>query len=66
MRMQGHDVGGPCKYTVDKDAITIRYFGMGANPAGEPDRTATWQYTLNGDTLTVSVFGNSMALKRTH
>jgi hypothetical protein len=66
MRMQGHDVGGPCKYDVGKDTITVHYYGMGANPGNAPDRTAAWQYTLNGDTLTVSVLGNTMALQRAH
>ncbi len=63
-RIQGHEVGGRCKYTVDKDAITIHYFGMGANPASEPNETATWRYTLNGDTLNVTVLGNSLTLQR--
>jgi len=65
-RIQGREVGGPCKYTVDKDAITIHYFGMGANPSGEPNQTATWHYTLNGDTLVVSMPGNSVTLQRSH
>jgi hypothetical protein len=65
-RIQGHDVAGPCKYTVDKDAITIHYYGMGANPASEPTETVTWRYTLEGDTLNVTVLGNSLTLKRVH
>jgi hypothetical protein len=66
MRMQGHDVGGPCKYTVDQSAITIHYFGMGANTANGPNQTATWNYTQSGDTMTVTVFGNSLKLQRAH
>lgn len=65
-RIQGHDVGGPCKYTVGKDEITIHYYGMAANPASEPNETAIWRYTLNGDTLNVSVFGSSLTLQRAH
>lgn len=66
-RMQGHDLGGPCTYTVDQDTITIHYYGLGANPHdGAPNETAIWHYTLDGDTLNVSVFAVSMTLKRTH
>ena len=61
MRMQGREVGGPCTYTVDEDKILLHYQGMGSN---SQNSTATWNYKLDGDNLTVSVFGNSLALKR--
>jgi hypothetical protein len=60
-RVQGREVGGDCTYTLTKDEITLHY----PNPrAGSQDQTATWQYTLAGDALTVSVFGNSVTMKR--
>jgi hypothetical protein len=62
LRMQGREVGGPCTYTFDQQDITLHYPGM--QPGG--DATATWHYTLAGDVLTVSVFGNSVTLQRTH
>jgi hypothetical protein len=65
-RMHGQELGGPCKYTVDTDAITIHYYGLNARPLEGPNATATWHYTLAGDTLNVSVFGNSLALQRVH
>lgn len=66
-RLDGRNLGGPCTYTVDEDTITIHYYGPGANPQeGAPNETATWRYSLDGDTLNVSVFGNSMTLQRTH
>ena len=65
-RMHGQELGGPCKYTVDAEAITIHYYGPNARPLEGPNATATWRYTLAGDTLNVSVFGNSLALQRVH
>jgi hypothetical protein len=65
-RMQGQEVGGPCMYTVDKDTITIRYYGPDAHLQDGPNATATWHYSLAGDVLNVSVFGNSLALQRVH
>ena len=64
MRIQSREVGGPCKYTVEQDTITLHYSGI--NAANGPNETATWHYTLQGDSLNVSVFGNSMALQRVH
>lgn len=61
MRLQGRDLGGPCTYTVDQNTINIHYAGVEGTNA-----TATWQYSLSGDTLNVSVFGNSLTLQRTH
>ena len=65
-RMQGRVFGGPCMYTADKDTITIHYYGLDAKPQNGPNATATWRYSLAGDVLNVSVFGNSMALQRAH
>ena len=65
LRMQGREVGGPCRYSADKDTITIRYYGLDAHPQdGEPNTSATWHYTLAGDTLNVSIQGVSLALQR--
>jgi uncharacterized protein (DUF2147 family) len=61
MRMQGREVGGPCTYTVQDDKILLHYQGMGSNTQNS---TATWNYKLDGDNLNVSVFGNSLALRR--
>ena len=63
-RMQGREFGGPCTYTADKATITIHYYGPDGNPQDGPDATATWDYSLAGDVLNVSVFGNSLALQR--
>jgi len=57
--VQGHELGGDCTYTLSKDEITLHYPSPGSQ-----DQTATWQYTLTGDTLTVSVFGRSVTMKR--
>ena len=66
-RMQGREVGGPCTYSVDRDTITIHYYGPDAHPQdGEPNATATWQYSLDGDALNVSIQGTSLALHRIH
>jgi hypothetical protein len=66
-RMHGKIVGGPCKYSVDEDTITIHYYGPDAHPQdGEPDATAIWSYTLAGDVLNVSVEGISLDLQRVH
>ena len=66
-RMDGRNVGGPCKYSVDQDNITIRYYGLGANPqTDEPTQSVEWQYTLAGDVLNVSMPGVSVALQRVH
>src|ERR1700683_2647447 len=62
-RMKGREVGGACTYTFDKNDITLRYPNM---QAGAPNNSATGHYTLVGDVLTVTVFGNSMALQRVH
>lgn len=62
-RMHGQELGGACTYTFDKNDITLRYPNM---QAGAPNNSATWHYTLVGDVLTVTVFGNSMALQRVH
>ena len=59
MRLQGRDLGGPCTYTVNRDTINIRYPGIEGS-----DASATWHYSLSGDTLTVAVFGNSLTLQR--
>jgi hypothetical protein len=64
-RMQGREVRGPCKYTVDKDAITIHYYGLNAHPQDSgPDASVIWRYSLAGDNLNVSVQGTSLALQR--
>jgi uncharacterized protein (DUF2147 family) len=64
-RMQGREVRGPCTYTVDKDAITIHYYGMNAHPQDSgPDASVIWRYSLAGDNLNVSVQGTSLALQR--
>jgi hypothetical protein len=65
-RMQGREVGGPCTYTVDKDAITIHYHdSLNAHPQdGARDATVIWRYSLAGDTLNVTVQGTSLALQR--
>ncbi len=65
-RMQGREFGGPCMYTANKDTITIHYYGLDAKPQNGPNATATWHYSLAGDVLNVSVFGNSMGLHRVH
>jgi hypothetical protein len=66
-RMQGRELGGPCKYSADKDIITIRYYGPDARPQdGEPNASATWHYTLAGDTLNVRIQGVTLALQRVH
>ncbi|MFZ0036948.1 MAG: hypothetical protein WAK91_05985 [Candidatus Acidiferrales bacterium] len=59
------ELGGNCTYTVDKDEITLHYPDAVAQ-GGSPNATAVWHYTLAGDVLTVSVFGNSMTLQRVH
>ena len=59
------EVGGACTYTVDKDEITLRYPDAAAQ-GGAPDASAIWHYSLAGDALNVSVFGNSMTLQRVH
>jgi len=59
------EVGGACTYTVDKDDITLRYPGAAAQ-GGAPNATAIWHYSLAGDALNVSVFGNSITLQRIH
>jgi hypothetical protein len=67
LRMDGRQVGGPCKYSVDEDTITIRYYGPDSHPQEEePNNTATWNYSLAGDVLNVSYGGNSVALQRVH
>lgn len=67
MRMQGREVGGPCKYSADKDTITMRYSGQNARPQdGEPDASATWHYSLTGDTLTIGMQSISLDLHRVH
>jgi len=63
-RMQGLELGGPCTYSADKDVITIRYFGLDAHP--QANASATWRYTLAGDTLNVSMQGATLALQRVH
>ena len=66
-RIQGHEIGGPCTYTADKDTITIRYYGPDAHPQSEPpNASTTWRYVLVGDALNVTVGGNSLVLQRTH
>jgi len=66
-RLQGREVGGPCKYSADEDTITIRYYGPDDHPPdGEPSASATWQYSLSGDVLNVSIQGNFLALQRVH
>jgi hypothetical protein len=66
-RMQGRELGGPCTYSADKDTITLRYYGPGAHPqGGEPNASATWHYTLAGDTLNVGIQGATLALQRVH
>jgi len=66
-RMQGQQIGGPCTYSVDEEKITIHYYGPNANPQdGEPNATATWHYSLSGDTLNVGIQGVSLALQRVH
>ena len=67
MRIQGREVGGPCKYTVEKETINIRYYGSAAHPQdGNPDASVIWRYSLAGDDLKVSVQGTSLALRRVH
>jgi hypothetical protein len=64
-RLDGRDLGGPCTYSVDPENITIHYYGPGSSPAAGPPNTFTeWRYTLSGDVLTVSTFGNSLVLHR--
>ena len=66
-RMQGRELGGPCTYSVDKDEITIRYYGPNTNPNdGGPNASAIWHYSLSGDGLNVSIQGTSLALQRVH
>jgi hypothetical protein len=65
--MRGRVVGGPCTYETDKDTITIHYVGIDTHPQSkEPVASATWHYTLNGDTLNVTVETFSLALQRVH
>jgi hypothetical protein len=67
LRMHGQQVGGPCKYSVEEDTITIHYYGPDARPQEEePNNTAIWNYSLAGDVLNVSYGGNSVALQRVH
>jgi hypothetical protein len=67
LRMQGRELGGPCKYSVDQDTITIRYYGPGASPqSGEPDTSTTWRYSLAGGVLNVSTGVVSLTLERVH
>ena len=67
MRIEGREVGGPCKYSADKDTITIRYYGPDARPQdGEPNRSATWHYSLTGDTLTIGMQSISLDFHRVH
>jgi hypothetical protein len=67
MRIQGREVRGPCKYTVEKDTINIRYYGSNAHlQDGNPDASVIWRYSLAGDDLNVSVQGTSLALRRVH
>ena len=63
--LHSREVGGACTYSVDKDEITLRYPDAAAQ-GGAPNATAIWHYTLAGDALNVSVFGNSMTLQRVH
>jgi hypothetical protein len=65
--MRGRVVGGPCTYQADKETITIHYVGIDTHPQSrQPVASATWQYTLNGDTLNVTVEMFSLALQRVH
>ena len=67
MRIQGREIGGPCKYTVENDTINIRYYGPGAQvPDGNLDASVKWRYSLAGDDLKVTVQGTSLALRRVH
>ena len=64
-RLHGRDIGGPCIYTVDKDDITLHWKGPDTKSQSRgSEMSATWHYTLTGDVLNVSVFGNSLALQR--
>jgi Fe2+ transport system protein FeoA len=63
--LHGRELGGPCKYSVDKDDITIRWHRPEpGTPDNSPNASVKWHYALAGDVLTVSVAGNSVTLRR--
>lgn len=65
-QLHGRVVGGPCTYTVGKDDIVLHYKGSALDSkSGASENSATWHYSLAGDVLNVTVFGNSVALQRT-
>jgi hypothetical protein len=64
IRLQGRYVGGVCTYTADQDTITIHYPDLASSPDAQRNGSAVWHYSLEGDILNVTVFGNSLALQR--
>jgi hypothetical protein len=63
--LHGRNLGGPCTYTVEKDDIILHWKGPTvSSQASASEMSATWHYSLAGGVLTVTVFGNSLALQR--
>ena len=65
--LQGHQLGGQCVYSVDKDDITIRWHRPEpGTPDNEKNASVKWHYVLTGDVLTATVSGNSVTFQRAH
>jgi hypothetical protein len=65
--LQGHELGGPCAYTVDKDDITLRWHRPEPGTSDDSKNASVkWHYTLTGDVLTATVSGNSVTFQRAH